>query len=163
MRVMVITSSRAVDDTRAAQLYATVRLWEAMDIVRPRYVVHGGAPGGDMLADSIARALRIHRVVFDLDGYRYLDESKRVQWTTRTREELGPKQWPLHRNEKMVDFCESVAGVELCIYGVWAPWSKTQGTLHTARLRAKSDAVRVWVDEVPWDYSPEGVLNDVPR
>jgi len=153
-RVLVITGSRAVLDTNAAREHTRCRIHTAIDVIKPRALVHGGAPGVDAIADAVARERGgIVRARFDLDGWRYRDDARAARWTDEARAAIGPKRWPLHRNDCMVGYCLARPDLEPFLYGIFAPWSRTHGCLYTARLTACDARVLTWVDEVPMEYA----------
>lgn len=150
-RVLIVTGSRALAEGALAE-WAARRLATAFEIVGPDIVVHGGAIGPDRIADGLAREFGATRLRFELDGELYRDDARVRRWAEADRSAMDPKRWPLYRNSCMVDYCvrEALArDYRLFLYGLHAPWSKTSGTLFTARLTAQNDNVSTWVDTAP--------------
>lgn len=61
--VVLVTGGRTYSNTAA--------VWHALDVLRPRLIIHGAARGADRRADAWARNRRVHycRVAADWDRY----------------------------------------------------------------------------------------------
>jgi hypothetical protein len=146
--VLLVTGARALCDTAAARQWAQDTLKERVAALpRNACILAGGAPGPDAWAFEIGRTKGLTVVEYKLDGLRYvngkIDESQR-EWpipaTLPTGSRPGEKGWPLVRNAAMVDGARKAfdAHWDVIVLALFAPWSTTRGTDHTASLAEKA-------------------------
>ena len=114
MLAVIICGSRVFDDR---ELISKV----VFKMPFPDFVITGGASGADALGESLAAALRRHRVVM------------RAQWDT-----YGRKAGPI-RNDAMLDVLNALRGCgwETMVYAF--PLGKSPGTRGMIRLAGMAD------------------------
>lgn len=157
MTILLVTGSRALADTPRAEQWARERLEQS--IQSAAVIVCGDARGVDQLAFSIARAVRLETHLYCLDGLvRVIDSVGAHTWQwhldpDRGRQWHGPTRWPLERNRAMVEsVVKRESGEKRCL-ALIAPWSRTHGTGHTARL-AERAGIAVERVVCPVEYGP---------
>lgn len=144
-RVLLVTGSRALADTPAAEAWARAQIVDHCHHAwwgkPPTLIVTGDARGPDTYAVEYARANHVPHERWGLDGYR---EQYRngggiaTRWWPEGTPQLHPKRWPLERNRRMVEGVAEmrVAGASVRVFSLTAAWARTQGTAHTvARAR----------------------------
>ena len=158
--VLLVTGSRALTDTPAAEAWARGVLRERITSAVER-VVAGDARGPDEWAhDTSANGFACAR--WCLNGevrYRF----SRLWWTEALWLPRGTPKPRTHeawaqrataRNAAMVEHTARTPGAH-CLALV-APWSRTQGTQMTARL-AREHGIAVEVLVCPAEHGPGGV------
>lgn len=159
--VLLVTGSRALWDTQEAAGWAWGTIHAAVEsLPRDGLVVAGDARGPDTWAMECARLTGRAERWYALDGrVRGFGVPRGRAWSPRPREATSytPRQWPLVRNEFMVADVANLArdGVPVYVLALHAPWSRTAGTLHTARLAQRE---RLWTDvrTAPAARGPQG-------
>ena len=162
--VLLVTGSRALADTaaalrwpRAAILRAVADCMERTDRVR---VVVGDAAGGDEEAEALASSLNVRYPgvtfsVFRLSGLVVHEDRPNERWTGEEAPSRGSaesRRWPLKRNAAMVARVARMPRAS--VLALKAPWSKTDGTGHTAGLAAAAGLVVVRL-ECPSELGPQ--------
>lgn len=160
--VLLVTGSRALCDTADATAWARAILSDAVfALPRRAVVIAGDASGPDTWALGMAACRPgILRRMYALDGVVWCWPSgRRWSWSPQPREATSytPRQWPLVRNEFMVADAANIArdGVPVYVLALHAPWSRTSGTLHTARQAMRAG---LWTDvrACPAARGPQG-------
>lgn len=162
-RVLLVTGSRALADTPAAEAWARDKLRAALDWWEPTLIVHGGCPRSpDAWAHELAEcAARVYFADGRLIEYgaRWVAPNHHGEWR-----EPGPRRtWllpgnvaaPLLRNAVMTcDVSERrVDGIEVLVVGLTAPWASTRGTEHTL-ARAAGYGLRSIARACPAELGP---------
>lgn len=160
--VLFVSGSRALCDTPDATAWARAILSDAVfALPRRSVVIAGDASGPDAWALGMAACRPgIARRTYALDGLVHCEPSgRRWSWSPRPREATSytSRQWPLVRNTFAVADTANLArdGVPVYVLALHAPWSRTAGTLHTARLAQRE---RLWTDvrTAPAARGPQG-------
>lgn len=151
---MVVTGSRDLTASRGgsyeSEAWVYARLRESITGDRPDLIISGDAEPVDRSAFRIADIARpvINWRMFGLNGYLYHCGYAFRRW----RELPGPVTSPLARNIAMI------AAAKKCLDAGWrvkgialvAPWTRTNGTLHTVGL-AKKSGIEIPVVTCPVD------------
>ncbi len=137
--ILLVTGSRALCDTEAAEAWAIDVIESAICREGPLVgVVTGDARGPDAWAIESATMREQPWTRYDLDGLLTRCAGPRQPWALLgTRERTSPRRWPLVRNEAMV--AAVAAAVASGRYtaralALRAPWARTNGTAHTIGL-----------------------------
>jgi len=143
-QVLLITGSRALCDSPAAESWAREILYETIRVLPPDAVVVAGDAGGpDHWGLHEAEIRDLYWTRFQLDGTRHdwrgLRKLRCVEWCSidAVPERGSPRwrRWPLERNRVMVAQIAAVrAPIERSALALLAPWASTHGTAHTAML-----------------------------
>jgi hypothetical protein len=93
-------------------------------------------------------------VAYRLDGT--ITEDERAIGAWRLPDEVLTEPTPLARNRGMVDALARIRDVhDVYALALRAGWSRTQGTMHTARL-AVAAWIPTWICECPREFGPQG-------
>lgn len=164
-RLLLVTGARALSETRMAKIWASDLISAAMGWWRPDVLVHGGCAGspdewaGDYVRDDW-RYQHIATRVFLLDGQIVAQGALPPEVTTfldrwdeceplATRDRF---RIPLRRNRAMVN-AVTCCGADVLVLALRAPWAKTNGTAHTARL-AREAGLLVAERMCPAEHAP---------
>lgn len=156
LRILVVTGSRALDVDDRPRRWA--RRLVAHWMTEVALVVHGGARGPDLYADSLAAYLFLPRVVFPLvaPGRPLTRAGNRARATRDADRYAYDVRDPLTRTAAMVRWAADRAaeGHDVTVLGLRAPWAITRGTAHTLTL-AREAELHVVEHEPPEEAWPE--------
>ncbi len=164
MNLLLVTGSRALANTPAAEWWATQRILTALSrLDLGAELVTGDARGPDEWARRLAIHLRVPTLVFNLWG-KVEDSGEGWRWTQQQRPPFAApegKRWPLVRNAAMVDYVRGRAagGARVHVLALAAPWADTRGTGHTAGL-ARGAGLVVETHECPRALGPVEEVRD---
>ncbi len=131
-RSLLVTGSRALDDTRDASVWARAIVRFVIDQGFCWLVVAGDARGPDDHAIACARSDGAPFERWCLDGF--VRGSGERRWWPEGEPRRPAKLWPLERNRRMVEaFAERAKDADR-VLALYAPWARTQGTAHTVGL-----------------------------
>ena len=156
--ILLVTGSRALDDTQAAYEWASEQFLGLLceHPEKNELVVTGCARGADAIASKLAdRALVFHRL-----GYVHTVGAAPVlpPWCDDPRPAHGDRAaWKarlLARDRAMVAWVAAQSGVRRCL-ALLAPWTKTQGTAYTA-AQAERAGIAVTRLVCPVEFGPDG-------
>lgn len=155
--ILLVTGSRALADTPAAERWARERIADAFERHNPTIVVTGDAAGPDEWAVGPALADDCDVYVWRCDG------SVERRWATgaelqpmRRWTPTGPrKRWPLQRNAAMVAETTDQSEGAAVVLALHAPWATTRGTAHTVGL-ARRAGLAVEEHTCPAEHGPRG-------
>lgn len=156
-RVLLVTGSRALADTPAAEAWSRTEIARAIADYAPTMVVAGDARGPDTWAAEAARALIFQR--WQVNGY-VATRGQRINafrpWP-ESQAVADPRRRPLERNRVMVRaMAERVRERDLVsVLALTASWATTHGTEHTA-ARAREWGLMVDARDCPRDLGPGG-------
>lgn len=143
--VLLVTGARGLASQPHARRWADESLRVAIDALpRDAYVVTGDAPGPDTWAREWARVIGLRVVVYELSGHRAVQRRdgtvvRPTRWTTQIP--TGDRRWPLVRNQAMVEAvarAHRTGGIDARVLALFAPWSATHGTAHTADIAERA-------------------------
>lgn len=152
-RILLVTGSRALADTPAAEAWARDKLRAALDWWEPTLIVHGGCPRSpDVWA--VDRADRVAEV-FYADGRRVLYDEWDAVRSAGSWLLPGDHAHPLLRNTRMVAAVTTRvrAGADVLVVGLTAPWARTHGTEYTL-ARAAGYGLRSIARACPAELGP---------
>ena len=160
-RVLLVTGSRALSDTHAAEVWARGMLRERITREIVDSVVAGDARGPDEWAHEIAppglwcaRWCLDGAVLCSLGSNWHEEARWLVRGVPRPSTSEAWVQRALARNRAMVEHAaRRPEGVR--VLALLAPWSRTRGTQHTMRL-AREHSLPVEVLTCPEAYGPRG-------
>lgn len=145
MKILLVTGSRALNDTAAARAWAMDLL--CVRIGRLPYAnasvwTGGCARSPDTWAEQLARKRGLMRVTFSLDGWIYRDGKRTDLWSPAETEPAvhDRKTWPLVRNAAMIERLVG-GGNQATVLALRAPWACTHGTEHTVELARRAGIV----------------------
>ena len=160
-RVLLVTGSRALSDTHAAEVWARGMLRERITREIVDSVVAGDARGPDEWAHEIAAKASLRHDRWCLGGdvvTRYGDGHYDGRWLPKgTPIPTTHDAWAqraLARNRAMVEHA-ALKPESVRVLALLAPWSRTRGTQHTMRL-AREHSLPVEVLTCPEAYGPRG-------
>ncbi len=164
--VLLVTGSRALDDSVVAEAWASEKLHARIGALPQKsVVVNGGAEGPDRWSSQIAHRYGLEYREYLLDGTIRANGVEVARWAVDGKPVDDIKlerAWPLTRNRAMVTrFAvlaqdRAVKGVEVRVLALVAAWSKTHGTEHTATL---ADGMGLPVETITCP-SPDGPFED---
>lgn len=147
--ILVVTGSRWLVQSPEATRVAQALIADRVRALPPGgAVVTGDAEGPDTWAVHLATlAVMAHapdRVVYALDGYRYLNGRAAGRWKAPLGLAPGTAR-PLARNAAMIAEVarRAAEGCRVGVLALKAAWSNTDGTGQTARRAAME---RLWID-----------------
>lgn len=150
-RILLVTGSRALNDTPAAKQWAHRKLAAALDYWEPTLLVHGGcAKSPDAWAGALA-SCRAH--VYYADGRLVEIDRSRVATLLGAWTIDNERPHPLLRNERMVRAVSATDALSVYVLALTAPWAKTHGTEHTV-ARAREAGLVVEVRACPAELGP---------
>lgn len=158
--LLLVTGSRALARTPAAEWWATQRILAALSrLDLGAELVTGDAIGPDEWARKAAIAAGLPALVFNLYG-KVIDGREGWRWTEQQRPTFGSlegKRWPLVRNAAMVDYASGRAagGARVQVLALTAAWAPTRGTQFTASAARKA-GLAVEACEAPGELGPDG-------
>lgn len=152
-RVLLVTGSRALSYTPAAEAWARDKLRAALDWWEPTLLVHGGCPRSpDVWAHGLAEcAVRVYFAGGRVEDHAARGASASVgTWLTP-----GDVAHPLMRNVRMVEAISMLRfeSAEVLVVGLTAPWARTHGTEHTL-ARADDYGLRTAIRACPAELGP---------
>jgi hypothetical protein len=144
-RVIVVTGSRSLADSPAAEAWARGVLREHL-AREPAWLFVGDARGPDDWAAEIAQSLGLPRARWKLDGLVvFARPSGSGGWKHWARAEdaaarRGDRRWPLERNRALIDAAAKAAADawSVRVLGLVDERSRTRGTDHTLRLAERA-------------------------
>lgn len=161
--LLLVSGSRALAETPAAQWWAKAKVLEALSrLSAGGTLVTGDALGPDAWARRAAIAVQVRALVFNLYGKVETDDAG-WRWTTESIPAHGSperRRWPLRRNEAMVTYVSERAfeGKRVHVLGLVAPWSKTRGTHYTVHAAAGAAKVLTGITveshDCPGEFGP---------
>ena len=160
-RVLLVTGSRALSDTHAAEVWARGMLRERITREIVDSVVAGDARGPDEWAHEVAppglwcaRWCLDGAVLCGLGSNWHEEARWLVRGVARPSSHDAWAQRALARNRAMIEHAARRSdGVR--VLALLAPWSRTRGTQHTMRL-AREHGLPVEVLTCPEAYGPRG-------
>jgi hypothetical protein len=165
--VLLVTGSRSLDPsylhspgTEASRRWALRIIDHAVLALPLRSVLlTGGCPNGPdaWAAKSVYDNARntADVVEYRLDAVRYVNGERTREWFPGgPLAYLGAEPWPLARNRHMVDALACLSDEwTVRVLALTAPWSKTGGTAHTAKL-ARGAGLDVETIDCPREHGP---------
>lgn len=150
-RLLVVTGSRALNDTLVARAWALRELAARIFADDAAIVVHGQCKGSpDDWADELAKLARITRIAWPIDGGPLVFVPvQSFGWHVRDLRDSAsyPYQGPKPRNAAMIRWAadQRDASHVVRVLALRAPWATTHGTEHTATVarRAGLDVVEL--------------------
>ena len=159
-RVLLVTGSRALSDTPQAEAWARAELAKHIsdDLVT---VVSGDARGPDEWVHQLARGMWHARWTLggSVDAILLNEWWSEARWlplgTPAPHTNEAWKARALARNKAMVEHTARYDHSTVKVVALKAPWSRTDGTGHTAGLAARH-GLPVEVLTCPEEYGPRG-------
>lgn len=160
-RILLVTGSRALADSVAAERWAHGEITRVLDAFLPTLVAVGDAPGADRFATALAHARGVAVQRWVLTGAVVTTSAAGVEelrWWPKGAAKLEPSRWPLARNAAMCSCVGLIAanGDVARALALTAPWAKTHGTAHTV-ARAREAGLVVEVRACPAELGPREV------